>query len=816
MKKMKMRVAALLGALALTAWGIGMAGCTHDAGLKISDLVGSDMDDGGDGGPGGGNTGGGSGGNLADRRPLTAPSTQGTVTMNNAQYPSLEAAWNAIDSSGDYVITLTEGTYAIPTGNVLSYNGGANITISGKGSAEYGLDVLITGNPGTTSQNARNLVFISGGSANLVLENLTIQNTYMGGQAEALAFDGTGNLAAYNCAFLSHQDTIRTQGKAWFYKCYIEGDVDFVWIEHSGKVALYEECVLRMVNDRTNKGYYAAPRQTRARFAYKGLVIYNSTLEAEVMEVYLGRNIEENKSDEFTNIAVIGSEFYGNLHSNVWYNDVGANGTSDQQYIGFKTDSYFARSAAGYGTILSTQMVSKEYAGRTNIMNRVYDTTAKKFKPEAEVTRWDVNRVATANGWKVTTDSSNYIFADETETESVDSYDLTSEILPAALTITGFSHHTNSDGGRVTGNAGASIVVPVTGKAVVKVRGCYSGNGTIQAGSQGTALYDFNNNSTNKIIEKLYVVYDANATSVTITATSTTYITEIEVEYDDDLYFVPVRTIAVSSADNATQVKAKKTLQFTAALTPIDPTNSDVMWEITEGGSAATIDQTGLLTALAPTVDTPVTVKVMSLDANGASATKSITVLKLNEDTGSISWAPDNATDVSLEADNGDAKDFATGNNFSMYWADETTPIAESSLMIGSGRNHTSVGYSKEGVDFKTGGTILTYHFPVTAGSSAITLTNFAYKFGYSATNNINGTVSVIDSGGTSVYIGDPLKSGSTDGHANDGIVASEELAVVVAANQTVTVVVTITPTNDLTTKTNAFIIADVVLDFEK
>ena len=53
MKKMKMRVAALLGALALTAWGIGMAGCTHDAGLKISDLIDSDKDDGGDDSPGG-------------------------------------------------------------------------------------------------------------------------------------------------------------------------------------------------------------------------------------------------------------------------------------------------------------------------------------------------------------------------------------------------------------------------------------------------------------------------------------------------------------------------------------------------------------------------------------------------------------------------------------------------------------------------------------------------------------------------------------------------------------------------------------------
>lgn len=162
----------------------------------------------------------------AERRAITAPETTGTVTLNGMKKTSLQEAWTAIGNTGDYTITLTSGTYSLD--KVLAYTGDATITISGTGSAEFGLDVLITGNPNTKAQKQRELVYISGGKANLILENLTIQNTDTNDQSEAIATDGTGNLAAYNCSFLSHQDTIRTVGKAWFYKCYVEGDVDFL------------------------------------------------------------------------------------------------------------------------------------------------------------------------------------------------------------------------------------------------------------------------------------------------------------------------------------------------------------------------------------------------------------------------------------------------------------------------------------------------------------------------------------------------------------------------------------------------------------
>lgn len=78
---------------------------------------------------------------------------------------------------------------------------------------------------------------------------------------------------------------MRTTGKAWFYKCYIEGDVDFLWMEEAGSVALYENCRLRAVKDRiaadgSCNAYFTAPRVSVAdeKSYYKGLVVINNVI----------------------------------------------------------------------------------------------------------------------------------------------------------------------------------------------------------------------------------------------------------------------------------------------------------------------------------------------------------------------------------------------------------------------------------------------------------------------------------------------------------------------------------------------------------
>lgn len=611
-------------------------------------------------------------GSAAGRKAVTAPSSAGAIQMSVAggsakTYSTIkEALTAAASASGDCVITLGMGTY---NEDGLSYSGNNNLKISGQGSAEYGLDVVIYGKGSDVSQEKTRSTLAIAGKRNIVLENLTIKSSRQDqtgdAQAEVIGTDGSGNLAAYNCSFLSGQDTLRTVAKAWFYKCYIEGDVDFTWMEYTnGVVALYEECVLRAISSRTTKAYFTAPRLGLTSKVGKGLVVYNSTLEAEsgLEKLYLGRNpwATSNLKDYYEQVAFIGSTLNlpegVTLNADVWASQ--ANGTADQKYIGFKTDDYFP--AGKYGVVLNSSFVAKEYAGRENILNRLFVVALSKFQKDIE-TYWDVAKVISDNNWNVPEDSSKSLLDDEKDpAELTKIYTLNSENVDG-LTCNGFAFEQGKT--HYVGQNGSTISFPVEGKCVVTVTGYYSGEGTIQAGTQGKALFDFNNKSTTKLIEKSYVVYSG-AGNVTVTASATTYITKISVEYDDSLTFKPVTAIALATSGDATELASKKTLQFSATLTPDakEVTNSDIIWSITGGSEVATIDQNGLLTAGSADADTSVTVRVTSCDANAVFGEKTITVKKLESKAFDVSWldSEEHSSPDALDCTNGNAE-IATG-----------------------------------------------------------------------------------------------------------------------------------------------------------
>ena len=186
-----------------------------------------------------------------------AVSKETRIMMNGTAYETIAEALAAIptDSTETFTISLPKGTY---TENGLGYNGSATVVIKGNTATKYGADVIIKGHGSDMStEKTRNLIEIQG-TGNIILENLTLESdwtrTLAGGnnaQAEVLGTDTKGNTVAYNCGFKSHQDTLRTAGKAWFYGCYIEGDVDFIWMEQAGSVALYENCEIVSVYDET-------------------------------------------------------------------------------------------------------------------------------------------------------------------------------------------------------------------------------------------------------------------------------------------------------------------------------------------------------------------------------------------------------------------------------------------------------------------------------------------------------------------------------------------------------------------------------------
>ncbi|MCR5126354.1 MAG: Ig-like domain-containing protein [Treponema sp.] len=329
-------------------------------------------------------------------------------------------------STDSFTIKVASGTY----NEMLFYTGNATITIEGTGTATYGTDVVITysnsGNSNAMATLASNHGVTSGytrgatrfdGKCNLILKNVTIQNSYSRGndksntQAEALVFSSTGNLIAYNSSFLSHQDTLylgQKGGRMWFYKDYISGDVDFIWGYMD--VALFEECSIYCRGDETDKAYIFASRSMTNAAANKGIVIYNNKIEiAEGVTAWYGRNSGDDTQAAILNNTITGS---GTLNANL-YQSAPKSYVADvagDLAIGYKdynntmngtvvdTSSRLALTGA-----LSERVAKREYNGRYAILNRGYSETEAQYKTASTI--WDISAYETE--FNATEDTSN-------------------------------------------------------------------------------------------------------------------------------------------------------------------------------------------------------------------------------------------------------------------------------------------------------------------------------------------------------------------------------------------------------------------------
>lgn len=360
---------------------------------------------------------------------VTAPSAAGTVTLvadsntatNLYEGTSVQAALEVLmndtykASTDSFTIKVAKGTYE----EMLFYTGSASITIVGGGSADYGTDVLIkysnSGNSNAMADLAKKYSVTSGytrgatrfdGTCNLVLKNLTIQNTYSRSandgsstQAEALVFSSTGNLVAYNCSFLGHQDTLylgQKGGRMWFYKDYIRGDVDFIW--GYADVALFEECVLNVTNDDgSSNAYIFASRTVEENNVNKGFVLMNSYVVVDDnIKTYYGRN-----SGSDTTAAVINNVFSQAVQPVLW----GSAASIVKDAAGDAASAYKDRNNAVGSTLISDdsrlantfkmtdRVLKREYNGRYAILNRGFDTTEKTY--HAADKEWDISAYET-------------------------------------------------------------------------------------------------------------------------------------------------------------------------------------------------------------------------------------------------------------------------------------------------------------------------------------------------------------------------------------------------------------------------------------
>ena len=154
-----------------------------------------------------------------------------------------------------------------------------------------GKERLVVGGTYGTSGSAT--MFVNG--TDFTARDLTIENSFDESSVDvankqAVALNVRGERHKFiNVRFIGNQDTLLTNGGTqYFYQCYIEGDVDFIF---GGSSAVFEECVIHSL-DRgfsSNNGYITAA-STMITEPY-GYLILNSKLTSDAAPgtVWLGR-----------------------------------------------------------------------------------------------------------------------------------------------------------------------------------------------------------------------------------------------------------------------------------------------------------------------------------------------------------------------------------------------------------------------------------------------------------------------------------------------------------------------------------------------
>ena len=578
--------------------------------------------------------------------PTPTPEVHAAIELDGVEYKSIKEALAAIPTSGDtktYTIRLEKGTY---TENGLSYDGSATVKIVGATDAKYGVDVIIKGHGSDMNKmRGRELLEIQG-TGNIILENITLESDWSRAdhkgdvQAEVLGTDTKGNTVAYNCSFKSHQDTLRTAGKAWFYGCYIEGDTDFIWMEASGSVALYEKCEIVSLYDEnatTHSSYLTAPRMAVSFKVGKGLVIYNSTVKEANKEqaTYLARTPWS--SGYYNQVAYINTICEG-VEANPWYKNQIAT-EYPKTIIGWKMDKATADSIgyAGNNDIVDADTVSKEYGGRKAILNRIYNTGKGKYEKDV-ANSWDIDEVIAQNNFVVDADSSSDVLTGEVIGEST-IYEFDGSVDQSVL-CSGFAREGEKNHYR--GGEGATITIPVKGKSYVEIYGYYAGTAEVKADTQNEAVLFFNNGTTNSQVEQDYIVYDENAKNIVITAKATTYITRVVVTEDPTIARKDVSEIKVTGS--STKYIVGVSLRLSASVSS-DATNRSIKWSSSDETIGVVDQYTGKVTfKKAGTV----TFTATALDGSGVS--DSITCEAKESNWTVAEWY---TTDNTLEAEDG-------------------------------------------------------------------------------------------------------------------------------------------------------------------
>ena len=491
-------------------------------------------------------------------------STSSAITVSNdtsstdADFFSVYGALCAVGkkSSGTYEIDVaaTEDPYY----ELISVqSSGANVVIKGQGSETYGSDVVIeyVNNVYMNNSTHTRAVFYYKGSGDLTLENITIKNlternvSYTADglhaaseyQAEALTFYTSGNLAAYNCSFVSKQDTILlNSGRAWFYKSHIEGDVDFIW--GSATAALFEECEIESIL--TEKSAYLTETRVGtvgASTVGKGYVFLNSTIKGNggSNATYLSRLASSNAKSSpskttYDQVAFINSTFDSSakVDASLWV-------ATDAKYprfiekdsdgnvnVGWKTygNTGITPVTTEYAGEITDALYAVEYNGRYAILNRLYNVDYEAYQTNSSV--WSLTSLESEFSASADASKNNAFTEPDTSTSTTIKWDFTT-------IASGTTYEGKTGTFAATAGTGTLYVDATSGKIATRGTDAQFNSGTI-------AYIPASAGDTVSV-----TLYNGNYTLGTTTATSAT--TEITVAAGDLTTYNGVSCVALTA-----------------------------------------------------------------------------------------------------------------------------------------------------------------------------------------------------------------------------------------------------------------------------
>jgi pectin methylesterase-like acyl-CoA thioesterase len=137
--------------------------------------------------------------------------------------------------------------------------------------------------------------------------------------------------------FIGNQDTLYTYaGSQYFYSCYMEGDVDFIF---GGAAAVIEDCVIVSLDRHSDNNGYVTAASTMMTDPY-GYLFLNSRFESDAAPgtVWLGRPWHPGGNPDAIGSVVIRNCYLGaHIRAEGW-TDMSGFKASDARYFEYKNE----------------------------------------------------------------------------------------------------------------------------------------------------------------------------------------------------------------------------------------------------------------------------------------------------------------------------------------------------------------------------------------------------------------------------------------------------------------------------------------------